>query len=87
MKTNSTPRRSRVAACLLPGLWLLAGAMQPAAAQNWLGLAQSNYGGTNSAYLNPSALADSRLSAYLNLAGAGASFNNTYLRLNLPQKP
>ena len=87
MKTSNTPGRGRVAACLLPGLWLLAGAVQPAAAQNWLGLAQSNYGGTNSAYLNPSALADSRLSAYLNLAGAGASFNNTYLRLNLPQKP
>ncbi|TDN39772.1 hypothetical protein A8B98_17530 [Hymenobacter sp. UV11] len=63
------------------------GAVQPAAAQGWLGLAQSNYGGTNSAYLNPSALADSRLSAYLNLGGAGASFYNTYLQLNLPQKP
>ncbi|AMR27613.1 hypothetical protein A0257_11235 [Hymenobacter psoromatis] len=87
MKTNNTPRRGRVAACLLPGLWLLAGAAQPAAAQGWLGLAQSNYGGTNSAYLNPSALADSRLRAYLNLGGADASFYNTYLRLNLPQKP
>lgn len=86
MKTNSIPCRGRVAACLLSGLWLV-GAVRPAAAQNWLGLAQSNYGGTNSAYLNPSALADSRLRAYLNLGGADASFNNTYLRLNLPQKP
>ncbi len=65
MKTSSTPCRGRVAACLLPGLWLLVGAVRPVAAQGWLGLAQSNYGGTNSAYLNPSALADSRLRAYL----------------------
>ena len=87
MKTTPTPRRGRVAACLLPGLWLLAGPAHPAGAQNWLGLAQSNYGGTNSAYLNPSALADSRLRAYLNLGGVGASFYNTYLQLSLPQKP
>jgi len=87
MKTSSTPCRGRVAACLLPGLWLLVGTVRPAAAQGWLGLAQSNYGGTNSAYLNPSALADPRLRAYLNLGGADASFNNTCLRLNLPQKP
>lgn len=86
MKTNSTPRRGRVAACLLPGLWLLVGA-GPAAAQGWLGLAQSNYGGTNSAYLNPGASAGSRLRAHLNLGGADASFYNTYLQLNLPRKP
>lgn len=87
MKTSSTPCRGRVAACLLPGLWLLVGAVRPVAAQGWLGLAQSNYGGTNSAYLNPSALADSRLRAYLNLGGADLNFYNTYLRLSLLQKP
>jgi hypothetical protein len=87
MKTSSTSCRGWVAARLLLSLWLLAGTMRPAAAQGWLGLAQSNYGGTNSAYLNPSALADSRLNAYLNLGGADASFYNTYLQLNLPQKP
>ncbi|NML64247.1 hypothetical protein HHL22_03415 [Hymenobacter sp. RP-2-7] len=87
MKTNATLYRGRAAACLLPGLWLLAALGQPAAAQGWLGLALSNYGGTNGAYLNPSALADSRLSAYLNLGGASASFYNSYLQLNLPQKP
>ncbi|GAA4503756.1 hypothetical protein GCM10023172_29200 [Hymenobacter ginsengisoli] len=85
MKTTSTPCRGWAAACLLPSLWLLAAS--PAAAQGWLGLAQSNYGGTNSAYVNPSAIADSRLSAYLNLGGANLNFYNTYLQLNLPQKP
>jgi hypothetical protein len=84
MKTTYTPFWGRVAACLLPGLGLLA---TPAAAQGWLGLAQSNYAGTNAAYANPSALADSRLSAYLNLGGASLSFYNSYLQLDLPQKP
>jgi hypothetical protein len=62
-------------------------AAQPAAAQGWLGLAQSNYGGTNNAYLNPSSIADSRHRAYLNLGGASANFYNTYLQLDLPQRP
>ncbi|TVT38226.1 hypothetical protein FNT36_18670 [Hymenobacter setariae] len=66
-------------------LGLLAG--QPVVAQGWLGLAQSNYGGTNAAYTNPSAIADSRHRAYLNLGGANANFYNTYLQLDLPQRP
>lgn len=86
MKTKITPCQGWVAACLLPSLWLASGA-RPAAAQGWLGLAQSNYGGTNSAYFNPSALADSRLRAYLNLGGGAMSFDNTCLQLNLPGSP
>jgi hypothetical protein len=62
-------------------------AARPAAAQGWLGLAQSNYGGTNNAYINPSAIADARHRAYLNLGGASANFYNTYLQLDLPQRP
>ncbi len=62
-------------------------ATQPAAAQGWLGLAQSNYGGTDNAYLNPSSIADSRHRMYLNLGGASANFYNTYLQLDLPQRP
>lgn len=77
---------------LLPGARagvLLLGllAARSAVAQGWLGLAQSNYGGTNNAYINPSAIADSRHRAYLNLGGASASFYNTYLQLDLPQTP
>jgi hypothetical protein len=62
-------------------------AARPAAAQGWLGLAQSNYGGTNNSYINPSAIADARHRAYLNLGGASANFYNTYLQLDLPQRP
>jgi hypothetical protein len=62
-------------------------AAQPAAAQGWLGLAQSNYGGTNNVYLNPSTIADARHRAYLNLGGGGANFYNTYVQLDLPQRP
>ena len=62
-------------------------AARSAAAQGWLGLAQSNYGGTNNAYINPSAIADARHRAYLNLGGASANFYNTYLQLDLPQRP
>ncbi|MBJ6141747.1 DUF5723 family protein [Hymenobacter sp. BT559] len=77
---------------LLPGVRagiLLVGllAAQPAAAQGWLGLAQSNYGGTNNVYLNPSTIADARHRAYLNLGGGGANFYNTYVQLDLPQRP
>lgn len=79
-----TTGRRRIGAGLLLGLWLQLG---PAAAQDWVGLAQSNYGGTNNAYVNPSAIADARHRLYLNLVGGGANFNNTYFRLNLPQSP
>lgn len=46
-------------------------------AQGWLGLAQSNYGGTHAAYLNPSAIADARHRAYLDLGAANTNFYNT----------
>lgn len=86
MKKHVTPRRGVALLGLLPGC-LLFGAGCPVAAQGWLGLAQSNYGGTHSAYLNPSAIADSRYRAYLNLGAAGGNFNNTYLQLDLPKRP
>ena len=65
------------ALCLLGGL-------QTAAGQGWTGLAQSNYGGTNALYLNPSALADSRHRFFLNVAGVDMNFYNSYLQLDLP---
>lgn len=65
----------------MAGLLLAAG---PAAGQEWAGLALSNYGGTNSVYTNPASLADSRHRFYLNVAGLGINFSNTYLQLDLP---
>ncbi|MVN76539.1 hypothetical protein GO988_09410 [Hymenobacter sp. HMF4947] len=86
MILHVTLSRGAALAWLLPGL-LVVGAGRPAAAQGWLGISQSNYGGTNSAYLNPSAIADSRYRAYLNLGAAGGNFNNTYLQLDLDKRP
>lgn len=83
MKNHSTFLSSTRVSVVLLGLL----AAQPVVAQGWLGLAQSNYGGTNNTYINPSAIADSRHRAYLNLGGAGANFYNTYLQLDLPQRP
>lgn len=71
---------------LLPGT-IVALAAAPAAGQNYAGLALSNYAGTNAAYTNPSAIADSRHRYYLQLVGAEASFYSTYLQLNLRQRP
>ena len=59
-------------------------AARTGAAQGWIGLAQSNYGGTNNLYVNPSSIADSRHRAYLNVVGGGLNFYNTYLQLDLP---
>ena len=72
--------------------WLLATALlmfsiRPAAAQGWIGLSQSNYGGVHNAYVNPSSIADSRHSVFLNVAGGNFNFYNTYLQLDLPQAP
>ena len=86
MRNFYTPRRGRALVCLALGGGLLAAA-RPAAAQGWTGLAHSNYGGTNAAYLNPSAIADGRHRGYLNIAGADLNFYNTYLQLNLPRRP
>ncbi|WP_128396983.1 DUF5723 family protein [Botryobacter ruber] len=49
-----------------------------------LGLANTNYGGTNSLYTNPSAIADARHSFYLNLFSADAGITNDYLRYEAP---
>ena len=87
MQNFYTPRRGRTLACLLLSGGLLAGGARPAAAQGWTGLAHSNYGGTNVAYQNPSAIADGRHRGYLNVAGANLNFYNTYLQLNLPRRP
>ena len=46
--------------------------------QHLLGLAGSNYGGTNAVYLNPSSIADSRQGFYLNIFGGHITFANTY---------
>jgi hypothetical protein len=58
-----------------------------AQAQGWIGLAHSNYGGTHSAYVNPSALADSRHRFYLSVVAADVNVYNTYLQLDLPERP
>jgi hypothetical protein len=71
----------------LAGLLGLLATAQPAAAQGWIGLSQSNYGGTNNVYINPSSIADTRHRFYLNVGGANLNFYNTYLQLDLPQRP
>lgn len=43
-----------------------------------MGVAPTNYGGTHSLYLNPSAAADSRYRVYVNLGAANFHFNNDY---------
>lgn len=86
MKTRVPSTRGR-AACRWVGLPALLALARPAASQDFTGLALSNYAGTHAAYLNPSAIADSRYSVYLNVAALNASFSNTYLQLNLRQQP
>jgi hypothetical protein len=73
--------------CLLVGVAGVLGSPRPTAAQGYAGLALSNYGGTNAAYVNPSAIADSRHRFYLNLVGGDANFYSTYLQLSLAQRP
>lgn len=51
------------------------------------GLTHSNYGGTNTAYVNPSAIADARTSFYLNLVGATLIFTTTTCDLTCPSGP
>jgi hypothetical protein len=53
-------------------------------AQQWLGIANSNYGGTYSVYQNPAHVADSRHKFILNLAGANLSIANNYASWNAP---
>ncbi len=53
-------------------------------AQHWLGISSSNYAGTNSQYLNPANIVDSRFKLYVNFAGNGIFLNNNYLSYNAP---
>lgn len=53
-------------------------------AQSWLGFTNSNYGGTNSVYFNPSAAADNRYSVYLNVGSLNLNFANNYVELKTP---
>ncbi|MBI3232692.1 MAG: TonB-dependent receptor, partial [Bacteroidetes bacterium] len=52
--------------------------------QSWLGLANTNYGGTNSMYFNPSNIADNRYYFYMNLASMNANLSNNYVELKTP---
>lgn len=53
-------------------------------AQNFLGVAPSPYGGTQSIYLNPAFAADSKYGFYLNIGSANAHLNNDYFRYQAP---
>jgi hypothetical protein len=53
-------------------------------AQQWLGISNSNYGGTYSIYQNPAHVADSRHKFILNLAGANLSIANNYASWKAP---
>ncbi len=54
-------------------------------AQNWLGLSNGNYSGTNGIYLNPSSIVDSRVGGYINFFGFGANMYNNYLSYSGPK--
>lgn len=58
-----------------------------AKAQYQLGLSNSNYGGTNSLYLNPSNVVDSRFKLYVNLTNIGLHFSNDYILYDAPYHP
>lgn len=47
-------------------------------AQQWLGIATSNYAGTYSLYPNPANVADSRYKFFMNIAGGNAEVTNNY---------
>ncbi|CAN5373305.1 hypothetical protein BH23BAC1_BH23BAC1_12410 [soil metagenome] len=53
-------------------------------AQNLIGLANSNYSGTNGLYSNPSSIADSRYGFYFNLITVDFHVNNSFIRYNAP---
>ena len=48
-------------------------------AQNWIGVANGNYAGTNGVYLNPSSIVDSRVGGYINFFGVGTNMYNNYI--------
>ena len=58
-----------------------------AQAQNWIGLSNSNYAGTNGMYLNPSSIVDSRNAGYINLFSGGFNAFNNYLYFNGEHSP
>ena len=53
-------------------------------AQHLLGIAGSNYGGSNAVFLNPSSIADAKQGFYLNLVGGHITFANTYFNYDGP---
>lgn len=53
-------------------------------AQQWLGISNSNYGGTYSVYSNPANVADTRYKIFLNLAGGNVSVINNYASWKAP---
>lgn len=53
-------------------------------AQNFFGIANSNFGGTNGLYFNPASIADSRNIVYLNLAAVNLNVTNNYLEYKAP---
>jgi hypothetical protein len=58
--------------------------IQSAYAQQLLGIANSNYAGTNGVYMNPSSIADSRHGFYLNFFTFDGHITNNYLRFTGP---
>jgi outer membrane protein OmpA-like peptidoglycan-associated protein len=55
-------------------------------AQYLLGISNSNYAGTNSIFMNPSSIADSRQGFYLNLATFDTHLTNNYLKIGSVRK-
>lgn len=53
-------------------------------AQNFFGIANSNFGGTNGLYFNPASIADSRNIVYLNLFAVNLNATNNYLEYKAP---
>lgn len=53
-------------------------------AQQWLGIANSNYAGTNALYVNPANVTDSRYKFYLNIAANDAFATNSYFGWDAP---
>ncbi|GAB3925385.1 DUF5723 family protein [Larkinella terrae] len=56
----------------------------PVVAQNFLGIAPSPYGGTQSLYLNPAFAVDSKYGFYLNIGAGNAHLDNNYVRYQAP---
>lgn len=52
--------------------------------QHWLGMANSNLGGTNAAYTNPASLGGNEYKMYINAFGVGFNVNNDYVSWGAP---